>query len=149
MLERQYNYSAIMDEVEPLVTGPSTTPDNPDLKCYDSNQNVQQCGTSTKPGSCVILDTISQKKIDFQCDTELSVGNAYINIHQSDNNFGTFNVHCNRSLCNTYATLQAAKELMFKYNVTKTLDGRLNGSRLIISTSLMIMMIFILLSYRF
>jgi hypothetical protein len=138
-----------MNEVQPLVSGPSLTPNEPNLNCYDSKQNVYQCGTSTKPGSCVISDEISKKKISATCDTKLDVGNAYISMFHSDRNHVTFDVHCNRSLCNTYSTLQVAKELMFKYNVTVTLDGRLDGSRLIISTSLMIVMIFILFFNRF
>ncbi len=51
-------------------------------------------------------------------------------------------MHCNRTLCNGNSTLKAVKELMFKYNITKTLDGRLNddGSTFIISISLIIIM---------
>jgi hypothetical protein len=89
------------------------------------------------------------KKTSFEYDAKLDVVNTYINTHHSDANYASFNVHCNRSLCNTQSTLQAAKELMFKYNVIKTPDERLDGSRLIISTSLTIMMIFLLFSNRF
>jgi hypothetical protein len=138
-----------MNEVQPLVIGPSLTPDEPNLNCYDSSQNAHQCGTSTTPGACVISDTISKKKRSITCDTKLDVGDAYINIYQSDNDYALFEVYCNRSLCNSQSTLQTAKELMFKYGVTITEDGRLDGSRLIISTSLMIIMIFFLLTYRF
>jgi hypothetical protein len=100
-----------MNEVKPLIVGPSLTSANPALNCYNSNQNAHQCGTSTEPGSCVISDTILDKKISFECDTNLIVGNSYISMHHSDNNYDSFNVHCNRSLCNTQSTLQAAKDL--------------------------------------
>lgn len=149
MLQRYYNYSAIMNNLEPFVTGPPLTPDNPSLNCYDSNQNIHQCDVSTQPGSCAISEIISKKETSIQCDTEVGDNNAYVSIYQSDSGYASFDVHCNRSLCNTYSTLQATKELMFRYNVTKTADGRLSGSQLIISTSLMIMVIFILFSNQF
>ncbi len=61
-----------------------------------------------------------------------------------------FNFQCNRSLCNDQSTLRDVKRIMFKYNITKTLDGRLNhGSRFILSISLLIMMIFSLLFNQF
>jgi hypothetical protein len=52
-----------MNEVRPLISGPSLTPDDPNLNCYDSNQNISRCSTVTKPGSCVIDDEISEKNI--------------------------------------------------------------------------------------
>jgi hypothetical protein len=147
MFPRQYNYSAIMNEVRPLISGPPLTPEKPNLNCYDSNQ----CGTSTKPGACVIEDTILKKEISIRCDNQSIFGDVYISIYHSDRNFATFGVHCNRSVCNSPSTLQSAKELMFKYNITATLDGRLmdlgnsDGSKSMMSISLMIMMIFGLL----
>jgi hypothetical protein len=149
MLQRQYNYYEIMDEVQSLVVGPSLTSNNFALYCYDSNQNAYPCGTLTKPGSCVISHTITHKKISTECDTEQTVGNAYVSIYHSDSNFALFNVHCNRSVCNTHSTLQSVKNLMFKHNITVTADGRLNGSRFIVSTTLMIAMIFIVIFNRF
>jgi hypothetical protein len=148
MLQRQYNYSLITNEVQPFVVDPSIISNTSMLNCYDSNQNVYPCGTLTRPGSCVMSHTITQKKISTECDTEQAVGNAYVSIYQSTSDFTRFSVHCNRSLCNTHSTLQGVKDLMFKHNVTVTADGRLNGSRLMISTSLMIMMICIVIFNR-
>ncbi len=54
-----------MNEVQPLVTGPSLTSTNPALDCYDAKQNIYQYGTSTKPGSCIISDTISEQENIF------------------------------------------------------------------------------------
>ncbi len=154
MLQRQVNYTGIMDEIRPLISGPSLTPDDPNLNCYDSNQNISPCGTSIKPGSCIILNAILKKTMSVRCDTSAAIGNAYISIDQSDNNYASFNVHCNRSLCNSHSTLQTAKELMFKYSITATLDGRLvdtgtivnDGSKLMVSILLMIMIFLGLLS---
>jgi hypothetical protein len=148
MLQREYNYSVIMNEVQPLLVGPSIISNNSMLNCYDSHQNVYPCGTLTRPGSCVISHTIIQKKMSAECDTEQTVGNAYVSIYQSNSDFARFSVHCNRSLCNTHSTLQGVKDLMFKYNITVTADEGLNGSRLMISTSLMIMMICIVIFNR-
>ncbi len=50
------------------------------------------------------------KKTSFEYDAKLDVVNTYINTHHSDANYASFNVHCNRSLCNTQSTLQAAKD---------------------------------------
>ncbi len=150
MLQRQTNYYGMMGEAEPLVVGPPLTPDHPDLNFYDTNQNIHQCYASTKPGACVISETISKKKISIQCDTVANIGNTHISVFQSYyGDYATFDVHCNRSLSNTHATLDAAKAVMFKYNVTITPDERLDGSRLIISTSLTIMMIFLLFFNQF
>jgi hypothetical protein len=155
MLQRGFNYSGIMNQVQQLVTGPTLTSTNPNLTCYDSNQKIQQCGTAIRPGSCVISDRILESKRSVQCDTELSVGNAFISIYQSDSDYAVFDVHCNQSLCNSPSVLQEAKELMFKHKITATLDGRLvdtgtivnDGSKLMVSMLLMIMIFLGLLSH--
>ena len=47
-------------------------------------------------------------------------------MHFRSPNSATFEiVGCNRSLCNDNSTLKAVKDIMLKYNVTVTLDGRL------------------------
>ncbi len=67
----------------------------------------------------------------------------YIRMYQSDSNYAIFNVECNRSLCNT----QSVKNVMFKYNVTVTLDGYLleNGSVINYGSKLMISVLFIIM----
>ena len=42
IFRRQLDYSTIVNEVYPLVIGPSLTPDDPYLKCYGSNQTVEK-----------------------------------------------------------------------------------------------------------
>ncbi len=149
MQQRQYNYSVIINDVQALVAGPPLTPGVPTLSCYDANQNAQQCGSSSDLGSCVISHVISDKKVSSECDTILQIGNAYISIYQSHSGYASFEVHCNRSLCNSHTTLERAKEMMLKYNVTETADGRLDGSRLMISASLMIAMALVLFFHQF
>ena len=145
ILPRNLNYPAIMNELQPLITGPSRITDYPIFQCYDSNGNTQQCGTSFTQGLCAIEDVVTKNEVSINCDTDDLVGQAYVSIYQSfDDDFATFGVHCNRSFCNTRSTLDATKEVAFRYNITITPDGRLDGSRLLISTLLIsLMMLFL------
>lgn len=150
ILQRQYNYSAIMNELEPLIVGPSLTPDDLYLKCYDSNQTIQRCGTLSKPESCSIFNIMSESKTFIGCNYDWTISNAYIQIYQTDSNLSSFDIDCNQSLCNTYSIAQAAKQLMFKHRITVTPIGLLYNSisKLMISTVFIIMMIFIALYNR-
>jgi hypothetical protein len=141
MLQRQFDFPGLTAELRNLISGPFVTP----LNCYDSYKRVWQCGTLTRPGSCHIANQISDNTTTIECDNIFMWGTSGIGISQSGDNSASFSVYCNKSLCNTYSTLEQAKALMFKYNVTLTPDGRLTGSRLIISTSLMIVMILFLI----
>ena len=150
ILKHDYNYTAIMAELEPLVTVSDLTPQDPNLQCYNSNETVQPCGTSFENSACVIKDSITEKKVSISCDSEVLIGTAYVSIYQDfENEFALFDVHCHRSLCNTRFTLDATKQLTYKYNITLTPDGRLDGSRLITSSLLIIMMILFLFCHSF
>ena len=85
-----------------------------------------------------------ENRISFECGLEFRTGNAFIQIYQTDDGRAELDVYCNRSLCNTHSTLQAVKELMYRYRVTATPDGLLasTSSQLAGSTLLMIMIIF-------
>ncbi|CAF1541490.1 unnamed protein product, partial [Rotaria sordida] len=55
MLQRQYDISKIKNELKPLIsTSPSLN--KPIIDCYNSNENIRQCGTSAKPHPCLILN---------------------------------------------------------------------------------------------
>jgi hypothetical protein len=145
ILEHDYNYSAIVADVEPLVTVSSFTSQDSHLECYTTNETIQQCGTSFDKGACVIKDSIIEKKLTVSCDSEALIGTSYISIYQDfDNEFAFFDVHCHRSLCNTHFNLNTAKQVTYKYNITSTPDGRLDGSRLVTSALLIgTMMLFL------
>lgn len=150
ILTHNYNYSAIIAELEPLVTISVLTPEDPSLQCYTSNQTIQQCGTSFDRSACVIKDSITEKIIQLSCESDVLVGTAYISIYQDfDNEYASFDVHCHRSLCNTHFTLETAKNVTYKYNITRTPDGRLDGSRLVTSILLIGMMMLFLFSHQF
>ena len=125
MFKHDYNYSAVLNELKPLITDPPLISQDSNLTCYDSNQTAQPCGTSPQTSSCVIIDAIPQKKLSMACETGLFAGNAYVAIYQASVDDASFDVHCNRSLCNTRSTLDAVKEVVFKYGITVTPDGRL------------------------
>jgi len=145
ILQKQYNFGGIMNELRPLILSPPLPSNNSVLTCYDSKENVSQCGTLAKRGSCVISHEIEKNAINRSCVSEMIVYEIPVSISQLSNS-ATFTVHCNRSLCNVNSILQAVKDLMFKYNVTTTLDGRLVesiegcGSKLMASVLIMIIM---------
>ena len=145
MSQRNYNYSSIKAEIQPLISDPIFTPKDPELQCYDPKHNVQRCGTSSSNSSCVIINKIQSKRMSFQCDTKLFGGDVHVSIYQElDSDYASFNIHCNGSLCNTRSTLRAVKQMAYKHGITVTLDGRLDGSRLVKSTLLIMAMIFFL-----
>ena len=125
MLKKDYNYSGVLNELKPLITSPPSRSLDSNLECYNSNGTVNTCGTSPLTSSCAIIDAISQKKLSMTCETDLYAGNPYVAIYQSSADDASFDVHCNRSLCNTRSILDAVKELVFKYGITVTPDGRL------------------------
>ncbi len=147
MLQRQINFPNMIDELKPLILGPHLTTANSNLNCYDEKENVRQCATSMTQGACVLSNEISKNKINRSCK-QSSSREIFVGMYQTDND-NRFDYQCDRSLCNDQSILRDIKQIMFKYNVTITLDGRLNGSRLIISISLMSMMMFTLLFNQF
>jgi hypothetical protein len=145
MLKQEYNFSTIINEVIPLVSGPPLSSNNTDLVCFISQNSVRQCAIANKRGSCVISHQIQKNELTHSCQNELITGVSQVTMYQSDNNYATFDIRCNRNFCNGHLTLDAVKQIMFKYNVTKTPDGRLNhGSRSIISIKIILISILML-----
>ncbi|CAF1583523.1 unnamed protein product [Rotaria sp. Silwood1] len=151
ILQRQFQIGAIENELAPLISSPPSISKNLTLNCYDSKENILQCNTSRKPGFCLIQHKIETNSINHSCTHEKSHISVYIMTYLLIND-STFDVACNRSLCNNNSTLRDVKELMFKHNVTVTLSGRLmdnekieiignNGSKWIESIILITMMI--------
>ncbi len=140
------NYQGMKDELFSLLSS-NFSMGNTDVTCFDSNENVRECGIGTKPGVCQLnQQLIGRKTLTRSCDNKLLIKYQDINIYDSGN-LASFTITCNRSLCNGPMTFQAVKELMFKYNITKTIDGRLNhGLRLSLSYSIFILLISLLIS---
>jgi len=130
MLSRQYDYSKIMNDVRSLISGPPLTPEKPNLNCFNEYNNEIPCASLTKLATCKISDEIFSDKISTKCDTEFVTGPTSLYIYQSEINdkFAQFDVYCNQSICNSRTTLQSAKDLMLKYNVTINQDGLLANS---------------------
>jgi len=107
------DHEAIKDELLRLLSSNSSI-ENVDLACFDSKENVRQCGIATKPGDCLVTDLlVGRKKTNRSCTHDLVSTPQYVTIYDSSN-FATFDIKCNRSLCNGPMTLQAVKEIMFK-----------------------------------
>jgi len=148
MLQRQIDFPNMINELKPLIIGPPLTTANPNLNCYDAKETIHQCATSMTDGTCILSNDIAKNKISRSCINN-SPRELFVSMYQMDKD-NEFNFQCNRSLCNDQSTLRDVKRIMFKYNITKTPDGRLNhGSRFILSIPLLIMMIFSLLFNQF
>lgn len=143
--QQQYTLNGIQNELKPFILGPSLSSENPNLTCYDSNQNIQSCGTLTQSGSCVISNNIFENKIINVCGDKDIFSTPFVNIYQS-NHYLTFDIQCNQSLCNNQTTLQEVKSIIHKYHITMTPDGRLYNlsSKLISSAVVTIFMIIVL-----
>lgn len=139
MLQRNYPYDSIMNELASLASGPPHSVNHSDLSCFVSDQNVRQCAIATKPGSCVISNVLTKKSTSYSCDNERDTGDASVSLYQSEN-YATFTVQCNRPLCNGHMTMQSAKDILFRYNITKTVDGHLDdGSAIVVSIGLVLL----------
>jgi len=143
--QQQYNLSGIQNELGPFILGPSLTPSNPNLTCYDFNENIQSCGTLNQSGSCVISNNIFENKLIYVCGDKDIFSIPFVNIYQSEH-YLTFDIQCNQSLCNNQTTLQQVKSIMYKYDINITPDGRLynHSYKLIPSVVVTMIMIFIL-----
>jgi hypothetical protein len=111
MQQQQYNLSGIQNELGSFILGPSLTPSNPNLTCYDSNENIQSCGTLTQSGSCVISNNIFQNKITYVCGDKGIFSTPFVDIYQSEH-YLSFDIQCNQSLCNNQTTLQQVKSII-------------------------------------
>lgn len=131
IIDRKINYISIVNELWPLVLAVSQSANSTDLDCFDSNGNVRQCVTATNYGTCTISDKLTENQIIRSCDNDMHATLSYLSISDSGSD-ATSNINCNRPLCNEYSALKAIKDIMFKYKVTKTPEGRLNnGSQFI------------------
>lgn len=146
MLQRQIDVPNMIKELKPLMIGPSLLSPNTKLLCYDANEVLHECTTVSLIGICGLSNKVSGNKISRSCSN--SMREIFVSMYRSGND-DMFDFQCDESLCNNQTTLQNIKRIMFEYNVTKTLDGRLDGSRLVISISLIIMTMFTLLFNHF
>ncbi|CAF1509594.1 unnamed protein product [Didymodactylos carnosus] len=135
MLKRQINYLSIVSELRPLVLVDPQSPNNTDLVCFDPKENVRQCAIATNRGSCVISDKLTENEITRYCNNDMQAMLGYLNISDLGSS-ATFDVHCTRPLCNGHLTLKAVKDILFKYGLTKTPEGRLNNGSQCIKISI-------------
>jgi hypothetical protein len=142
IIDRQINYVSIVNELRPLVLAAIQPTNNTNLDCFDSNGNVQQCATETNHITCVISDKLIENEINRSCTNDIHVKLGYLNISDSGS-YAEFNINCNRPLCNGQSTLKAVKDIMFKYDVTRTPEGRLNNGSQFTKISAWLMMIMI------
>jgi hypothetical protein len=82
MLQKQYDVSKITNELIPLISSLPLTSENSNLTCYDSKENVRQCGTLAKRRSCVISHEIKQNVINCSCADALWAGDVFVSIYQ-------------------------------------------------------------------
>jgi hypothetical protein len=138
------NYEDIRNELLPLLSSGSSIEDT-DLSCFDIKENVRQCAIAKKPSSCQATQQLmGTKKTNRSCSHDLYGSKKSVSISDFGQ-YASFEIKCNRSLCNGPMTLQAVKEVMFKYNITKTIDGRLNNAlRLSLSSTFLILLIIVL-----
>ena len=133
---------SIGKELYPLLSSNSSN-SNVDLLCFDQNENVRQCGIASQPGACEIShQLVGKKSIVRSCNNKLFTQSQSVIVMDSGK-LARFSIDCNRSLCNGAVTLQAVKEIFFKYNLTKTIEGRLNndGFRLSLSSFWIILIV--------
>ena len=140
-----FNYTDMRNELWPLLSSNSSV-QNADLLCFDANENLRQCAIVTKPGGCQATQQIMgrRKQMNRTCDYGLTRNAKSITIVDFGR-FSSFEVKCNRSFCNGALTIQAVKEIMFKYNVTISIDGQLNnGIRRCLSSTFLILIVLLL-----
>lgn len=139
------NYDDMRTQLFPLLISNSSIEDI-DLACFDSNENVRQCAIGKKLAVCQATHQLTgQKKPVRSCNHEPFHIQKSVNIVDFDG-FASFEIKCNRSLCNGPMTLQAVKEIMFNHSITKTIEGRLNNSlRLSLSSTFLMLIILVLL----
>lgn len=126
MLQRDYNHTTILAELQPLISDSIVTPYDYELQCYNSQHNVEECGTPLAMGSCLIINKISHNKISLQCNTEIFPRDIHVIIYEEiHDHCATLHIQCNGSLCNTRSTLREVKEVLYRHGVTVTPDGRL------------------------
>lgn len=132
---------SIVSELKPiLLSNPPSSTTNTELICYVSNENTGQCSTGNALGECkVIDDLIETKKTSRTCDQDKDSVKKYISIYDSGS-FARLTMHGNRSLCNSPKSVEAVKDILFKYNVTISQTGRLrNNARQLSISSLVIL----------
>lgn len=122
--QQQYNLSGIQNELHSYIVGSPLSTTNPNLTCYDSNQNIQSCGTLTQSGSCVIANYVLENNFAYVCGDKDIYSTPFVDIYQSEH-YLAFSIQCNQTLCNNQTTLQQVKSIMYKYEITVTQDGHL------------------------
>lgn len=133
---------SIGKELFPLLSSNSSH-GNADLFCFDNDENVRQCSLASQPGACQIShQLIGRKRITRSCNNKQSSRSQHVTILDSTKT-ASFNIECNRFLCNGPMTIQRVKEILFQHNLTQTSEGRLNdGLRPSFSFFLIIFILF-------
>ncbi|UJR29181.1 hypothetical protein I4U23_010395 [Adineta vaga] len=120
-----FNYTDLRDELWPLLVS-KTSIDDVDLSCFDSKANIRQCALVKKPGLCQATQQLrGRKRMDRSCNQQLFSNEKTVSMFDFGS-FANLELKCNRSLCNGPMTFDTVKEILFKYNITKTIDGQLN-----------------------
>ncbi|CAF1398154.1 unnamed protein product [Adineta steineri] len=140
ILQRRVDFSKILNELAPFMIGPPLTMQNRQLNCYNSKEKAEVCVEYPDQGSCALENTITKNKLTRSCQPSRHQPEISIRMYQ-DPSTATFDILCTRNLCNTQSTLNSIKDILFRYNVTQTPDGRLTGSRFQVSAFLILIMI--------
>ena len=139
------DYRLLLTELRPLLLSKAPFDDHSDLLCFDTNENIRQCALGTAPGECEVNEYLhDKKKTTRTCEREAAVSKKFVSIYDSGE-FAIFTVHGNRSLCNGALTTETVKNILFKYNITVSQNGRLNNR----ARQLSISSIVILISFSF
>ncbi|UJR14439.1 hypothetical protein I4U23_001436 [Adineta vaga] len=125
ILKQTYGANATIQELLPLATRSPLSSNNTDLVCFTSINTVQQCAIVKKIDICVILHQFNQKNsITHSCDRNETTGSPVVTIYHSDT-YSSFKLDCHQPFHNGDLTFAPIKDIVYKYNVTKTRHGRL------------------------
>ena len=139
--QRSYNVNAIITEIGLAI---SQNPAPQVLTCYVSKVETKVCNrliTQVESICKIQYDVMKNYTVSQTCQ-QLS-DSSYLDLYESDNS-ATLTIACNGHQCNNQTTLDAAREILRKYNITDA-SGRIyshavafRGSFILMSTILLI-----------
>ncbi|CAF3158793.1 unnamed protein product [Rotaria sp. Silwood2] len=141
MINRNYNARIIYDEIAPIIKNPFG---NGSVQCYNMRNDVIICSSDN---TCSL--EYNQLENKFRSRGCYPTREPSVYVYDGDS-YTSFQIRCNRDLCNNEETYSQIKSILSKYSLTDNNGRRIaNGNKQMVSLLLMSSALIFIICYFF
>ncbi|CAF1012718.1 unnamed protein product [Rotaria sordida] len=141
MVDRNYNARIIYGQLAPIIENPFR---NGSIQCYNMKNEIVTC--SSDQMCSIVYDQREDIVRSRDCEENYKPG-VYV---FDGEHHSTFDIECNRNLCNTDETLSQVKNIFNNHGLTDANGRRIaDGNKKMVSSFLMTLAMIFIIFYHF